>query len=108
MSACASAPGSSNSRCLTIANDSTDDAGRHWSAIRWITCCSRARACAPFSPPTSMSVAPRSVSSPVGAADDAGMDTTSSAPGTALTTSVSVCANVNCVSNVPPARSSRP
>ena len=37
-----------------------------------------------------------------------GMDTTSCAPGTALTASVSVCANVNCVSNDPPDRSSRP
>ena len=63
-----------------------------------------ARSC----PPTSMSVAPRSISSADGAADDAGIETTSIAPGTALTASVSVCANVNWVSNVPPARSSRP
>ena len=40
--------------------------------------------------------------------EDAGIETTSIAPGIALTTSVSVWANVNWVSNVPPARSSRP
>ena len=76
--------------------------------MRRMTCCSRASASRPFSPPTSMSVAAALELLADGVSEDAGIETTSIAPGTALTASVSVCAKVNWVSNVPPARSSRP
>ena len=55
------------------------DAGRHWSAIRRTTFCSRSSASCPCVPPTSISE--RASAPHPRVSDDAGIDTTSSAPG---------------------------
>ena len=89
-----------NNRRRTISKLSSDDAGRHDDSIRPIADRRRRSASRPPEPPIS-------ASEPMGVPSgdsEAGIDTTSSAPGVARTVSVSDCAKEKWVSNVPPRR----
>ena len=80
-------------------------AGRHWSATRRTTFCSRCSASCPFGA-ADLDRRSRRTRRRAPGRREAGIETTSSAPGTVLTASVRVWAKVNWVSNVPPRRSS--
>ena len=72
---------------------SSEDAGRHWSATRRTTFCSRFSAANPLAPPTS-SALPATISS-ASPVSEAGIEIASRTPLVPLTASVSACAKVN-------------
>ena len=93
IAASAAASGCSNSRCLTIWYASSEDAGRHWSATRRTTFCSRLQRLQPVRAADLLGVADGGA--PSSPSSDAGIEITSSTPEVPLAASVSDCAKVN-------------